>query len=228
MWVIVIPMVVIPGDLNPPGTPGPTMKTLDTISVQSTTIQNSLETLISISNPQVCTEARPPATGQTVIYKTNDDGSLHKGVPWPPHRFYNNNDGTVTDNLTGLIWLKNANKFEANTWTDAINICSSLSDDGNSLQDGSVAGDWRLPNILELESLIAIAYTNPCISNTYGNGQWVPDNPFINIQSSLYWSSTTQNSNTNNAWYVRMDNSKTLWSSKSGTLYVWPVRGGKN
>ena len=29
----------------------------------------------------------------------------------PSPRFTDNNDGTVTDNLTGLVWLKNANLF---------------------------------------------------------------------------------------------------------------------
>ena len=34
-----------------------------------------------------------------------------KGVAWPNPRFTDNGNGTVTDNLTGLIWLKNANCF---------------------------------------------------------------------------------------------------------------------
>ncbi len=52
-----------------------------------------------------------PKTGQTTSYATGDDGILQKGVVWPIPRFKDNNNGTVTDNLTGLIWLKNANCF---------------------------------------------------------------------------------------------------------------------
>ena len=46
-----------------------------------------------------------PATGQTDSVAAGDDGDLQKGVPWPDPRFTDNGDGTVTDHLTGLIWL---------------------------------------------------------------------------------------------------------------------------
>ena len=52
-----------------------------------------------------------PKTGQTTSFAKvakGDDGNLMSGVAWPNPRFTDNNDGTVTDNLTGLIWLKNS------------------------------------------------------------------------------------------------------------------------
>jgi hypothetical protein len=62
-----------------------------------------------------------PKTGQTTCWDehgepincegTGQDGELQKGVPWPDPRFTDNADGTVTDNLTGLIWLRNADCF---------------------------------------------------------------------------------------------------------------------
>ena len=37
---------------------------------------------------------------------------------WRTHqRFTDNNDGTVTDNQSGLIWLKNANCFDKQDWS---------------------------------------------------------------------------------------------------------------
>ena len=48
-------------------------------------------------------------TGQTESNRTHDDGDLERGVASPSPRFSDNGNGTVTDNLTGLIWLKNAN-----------------------------------------------------------------------------------------------------------------------
>ena len=48
-------------------------------------------------------------TGQTTSCAAGDDGALKKGVAWPSPRFTDNADGTVSDNLTGLIWLKQAN-----------------------------------------------------------------------------------------------------------------------
>ena len=35
-----------------------------------------------------------------------DDGLLRAGIEWPAPRFTDNGDGTVTDSLTGLMWLK--------------------------------------------------------------------------------------------------------------------------
>ena len=56
------------------------------------------------SNPLV----NVAATGQSFSYASGDDGAQRKGVAWPASRFTDNTDGTVTDHLTGLIWLQNA------------------------------------------------------------------------------------------------------------------------
>ncbi len=48
-------------------------------------------------------------TGQTTSFAPGDDGDIQAGVPFPTPRFRDNQDGTVTDNLTGLIWLREAN-----------------------------------------------------------------------------------------------------------------------
>lgn len=50
-----------------------------------------------------------PLTGQNYSYTTGDDGFYLNGINSPNPRFIDNNDGTITDNLTGLTWLKNAN-----------------------------------------------------------------------------------------------------------------------
>ena len=41
-----------------------------------------------------------------------------------------------------------------------------------------------------------------------------------------YWSSTTYAPNTADAWFVFMALGHLLYGSKTGTSYVWPVRGG--
>ena len=57
-------------------------------------------------------QAGVPKTGQTTSFDANnpkrDDGALQRGVPSPNPRFTDNSNGTIMDNLTGLIWLKNA------------------------------------------------------------------------------------------------------------------------
>ena len=43
------------------------------------------------------------------------------GLPWPAPRFIDNGDGTVMDNLTGLMWTKNGNPLGSTcTWNSAI------------------------------------------------------------------------------------------------------------
>jgi hypothetical protein len=61
--------------------------------------------------------------------------------------------------------------------------------------DGSVAGDWRLPNVKELESLIDFGWHSPALPVGH---------PFSVVQS-YYWSSTTDISRPDNAWSVNLD-----------------------
>jgi Protein of unknown function (DUF1566). len=127
-----------------------------------------------------------PATGQTPTVPLDpapegSDGDLQKGVPFPNPRFTDNDDGTVTDNLTGLIWLQDAScdeevggkapSDEKLEWLDALAWSNNLADGACGLSDDSEAGNWRLPNIKELQSLVDFAYANPALPNTAGTGQ---------------------------------------------------------
>jgi len=102
-------------------------------------------------------------TGQTGSYKTGDDGDLQRGIECPVPRFEVNGNGTVTDHLTGLIWLENASRFRGRTWSQALIDCNNLESGSNGLSDGSVSGDWRLPNRKELMSLIDFSQYNPSL-----------------------------------------------------------------
>ena len=188
----------------------------------------------SLSNP--CPAADPcylcyqiihlPKTGQTSSYDTGDDGDLEKGAAWPEPRFNDNGDGTVTDNLTGLIWLKDAACFGIRRWGEALNDCDILQDGYCGLSDGSISGDWRLPNRVELESLLDIKYYSPPLSNTLGTGQWSQNDPFNNVQP-YYWSSSTLVNAPFYAWSVDMLDGIVSGGFKDGGNYVWPVRGGR-
>jgi hypothetical protein len=72
--------------------------------------------------------------------------ALFKAADISP-RLTDNGNGTVTDNLTGLTWLKNANCFGPSSWFDAVAFCKALKNGQCGLADGSNPGDWRLPNI---------------------------------------------------------------------------------
>ena len=156
-------------------------------------------------------------TGQTSSYFGYDDGYLEKGVTWPSPRFADNGNGTVTDNLTGLIWLKNADCDGVKKWGGALGDCNTLANGTCGLADGSVAHDWRLPNIKELQSLIDYGRWDPALPSGY---------PFTYVQSGYYWSSTTSAGGTGGAWIMLLGNGILEIRTKSGYGYVWPVRGG--
>jgi hypothetical protein len=179
--------------------------------------------------------ASVPKTGQTNSYATGDDGDLEKGVAWPSPRFTSNGNNTVTDNLTGLIWMKNANYFEPLTWEAALAAAAGLCDPRTEglplwfgcLTDRSRKGDWRLPNRKELESLVDCGRYNPALPNTQGTGPWAEGDPFKGVQSSQYWSSSTRPDLTTYAWTVWFYFGSVDFSIKSNSNYVWCVRGGK-
>ena len=47
------------------------------------------------------------------------------------------------------------------------------------------------------------------------------------VQSSYYWSGSTNSNNTNNAWNVNMNNGNVNNNNKTNSYYVWPVRSGE-
>ncbi len=168
-----------------------------------------------------------PKTGQTTSHATGDDGDLEKDVAWPSPRFTDNSDGTVTDNLTGLIWLKNANCWGTKTWATALANANGLANGLCGLADGSSAGDWRLPNVRELHSLLHYGVADPALPNTAGTGQWTEGNPFSGVQSNYYWSSTRSESSSDGAWRVYLKRGNSGTATKEDSYYVWPVRGGE-
>ena len=186
-------------------------------------------------------------TGQTDCYKSaspwetctcgtadcpsGQDGDLEKGVAWPSPRFTDNGDGTVTDKLTGLVWMDDAScdsfgTLGKNTWSGALSECNTLASGSCGLTDGSIAGDWRLPNSKELQSLAYLEVYDPALSNTAGTGRWSEGDPFTGVQSASYWSSTTRfrSSDRDSAWRVSLDDGVFSYNPKTFNRYVWCVR----
>ena len=177
-----------------------------------------------------------PKTGRTTSLATGDDGDLEKGVTWPRPRFSDNSDGTVTDNLTGLIWLRDGscsdlvgtNANGEGDWATALSAAAALASGTCGLTDDSIAGDWRLPNRFELESLLDLQFFSPALSDAAGTAKWTEGNAFSGVVSSPYhWSSTNHPTNATVAWVVYFDNGDVNHGSKSDEHYVWPVRGGQ-
>jgi len=223
------------GFAEPLGAPGITGHTLDEIMTLA---------------KQRATQTAVPKTGQTSCWDTlgnpiacagtGQDGDNQKGVALPSPRFTHNSNGTVTDNLTGLIWLKDAGCMGSVIWATALTKIGKSTDAANtSLNSGKdftcsgyTAGtftDWRLPNKRELSSLTHDGYFNPALTNDAGDAKWgtTGTSSFTNVQSDGYWSATTFAGSPASAWVVGLYDGYVYAGDKSDPYYVWPVRGGQ-
>ena len=165
------------------------------------------------------TVTNPPAalwkTGQSVSYRAGDDGDHKTGIDWPSPRF---EVGTgveadcVVDNLTGLMWSKNAYPYNTkDTWQGVLGYANGLTLCGYT--------DWRLPNRKELTSLVDRSQHDPALPAGH---------PFTNVEPGGYWTSSTAADSFTYAWLVSMPDGYVHEGGKSGGYSVWPVRGGQS
>ncbi len=170
-----------------------------------------------------------PRTGQTTSYAAGDDHDAARGVAWPGARFTDHGDGTVTDQLSGLIWLKDAGCSAATQWSAALAAANQLASGACGLSDGSSAGQWRMPNANELESLVDVSQAHPAVSVA---------SPFKNIDLvHAYWSSTTYTAAPANAMAIRFTDGRWINGADAGdgsfsntkatsSNSLWAVRSG--
>jgi hypothetical protein len=123
-----------------------------------------------------------------------------------PNHFTDNGDGTITDNLTNLIWQK-IPYSDTLTWEQALSYADTLTLDGNN--------DWRLPNIKELQSINDESLINPSVNTAF----------FSTIGVNKYWSSTTLPNQTDKAWYLFTEFGITTYDLKTIKHNLICVRG---
>ena len=169
------------GNLEPSGTPGPTMKTLDDIYKSVAPLPTGFVLCETNTRFAVC-----------------DEGS-------PTEDF----DDVVLYRATGLMWVRNA-ILEKKAWEGAIDYCDSLSLGRKT--------DWRLPTIEELTSLSGPFPSEHHPALPVGH-------PFVNVQSSIYWSSTSLSPGSYLAWVVNFENGGLIQHNKEIHNCVWCVRG---
>ncbi len=178
-----------------------------------------------------CPDATPialPQTGQNACFNDLGEEVLCNNSEFPGQdafyragcggsdRFVDNEDGTITDTCTGLMWT--ATTQDANgdlmftfedmvTWKEALKFC----------EDRDLAGhtDWRLPNRRELESLAEFTDNNNGVNNR-----------FSLVAPHLYWSSTTDITSPGSAWFVEFGQGGSFVDSttKFATFHVLCVR----
>jgi hypothetical protein len=129
----------------------------------------------------------------------------HSGVAG---RWGINNDGTVSDYSTGLMWQQATVKNM--TWDQALAYCENLSLAGHT--------DWRLPNIHELISLSDYGKYNPAIDI----------NAFPDTASDFYWSSTNLSFTPGGAWLMGFHYGNNIFGNdKQSQFCARAVRGGQ-
>lgn len=193
-------------------------------------MRNAHLVLVSIVSllPFALAQAAPanlPETGQAICTDsvgtvvictgTGQDGDTKAGVEWPIPRFsvgtgVGTTDACVTDNLTGLMWVR-APSATAVAWSTALVDVDALTLCGFS--------DWRLPNVNELKSLVNLGASSPAV---FLNAQG-----FTGVQYANYWSSSSYASDVTFAWFVAMSNGTVAGDHKALSYYVWPVRAGR-
>ena len=116
-----------------------------------------------------CPTSDEPYYGQDSQYASN------------PMSFTDNADGTVSDNVTGLMWQQEDDNQKRDMYA-ATDYCAALELAGYS--------DWRLPDISELQGIVDYGRYDPSIDPNY----------FFGTKSYYYWTSTTSATSVDNAW----------------------------
>lgn len=160
-------------------------------------------------------------------------------------RHVDNGDGTVTDNLSGLMREKKGDngdihdKDTVRTWSTGSPYKGNGTSFTTFLRDGLNAGagfaganDWRLPTLAELGTILLPeeipCTTVPCVAPAF-NSSCAPGCAATACschQSSCYWSATTRQGHASDAWHVYFNGRDVYYSSKTGNFYVRAVRSG--
>ncbi len=145
---------------------------------------------------------------------SGQDAEWRKGAPWPEPRF-ETAGAVVLDRLTGLVWSHDANPAEFPlSWPEAFAFVARMN------QEATFGfTDWRLPNRVELRSLVSHQTSKPALPAGH---------PFVNVVHSWYWSSTTATISPSHAWYVNMEGGRMFFGEKRQFFLAWPVRGAGN
>ncbi|WP_167882316.1 DUF1566 domain-containing protein [Leptospira langatensis] len=152
-------------------------------------------------------------TGDSIFCVSSSSSSAAQ-ISYTINKTASVNNGTVTDNVTGLMWQMCTDDGSSGTncgtgaavsytWDMALARCNSLSLLGKT---------WRLPNINELRSIMDYSKANPSIDATY----------FPGTLSNYYWSSTSYAPSPSNAWYIHFNRGlvSAFAAKSSSSFYV--------
>ncbi len=163
-----------------------------------------------------------PKTGQTVERMAGDDSTYQAGwwvgktIATKKKQFAIKGTiplNVVIDRATGLMWAGNGNQAGGGggiirTWANSIDYALALNFGGFT--------DWRLPNILELLSIVDYSEFSPCVNASF----------FVNQASLPYWSSTNGEGDPNHRHVVDFAGSEVSRFGVGSSANLRCVRGG--
>lgn len=180
-------------------------------------------TIIRLVFPAIILAAVQPGWGAD-MYQPCRIGLIIASTP--TLQFQDNQDGTVTDLKTKLVWKKCT---EGQRWEPVTHTCSddpnsrdmynwqealALAQATNATGGFANAADWRLPNIKELSSIIENACYGPSINLEI----------FPNTPAGIYWSSTPYIGADEYAWSVRFNYGQNSMNLKYDYYFARLVR----
>lgn len=175
------------------------------IPVTSTIPDTGQEICLDDSGQILCPSSGSPHYGQDAQYSAN------------PMSFTDNDDSTVTDNVTGLMWQK-INDGKVYSWYEAAGIYDAAHNPGTEDVCGSLTlsgfSDWRLPSKRELMSIVNYGTYYPSINTAY----------FPDATSDYYWTSSEYPAG-GSAWFVSFYLGFISPAAKDSDNYVRCVRG---
>ncbi len=138
---------------------------------------------------------------------------------WPDSRYTDNGDETITDTKTDLMWKVcseglsdgtcSTGSITAHTWKEALELANSATDANYT--------DWRLPNIKELATLVALNRVSPAINSSI----------FPNTGTYYkYWSSSPKSASYN-SWGVDFGYGSDSWADRVDYNFIRLVRAGR-
>ncbi len=151
--------------------------------------------------------------GNTIpCLETGQDGEYRTGLAWPDPRFTPLDENLVVDELTGLIWLRNANSFDfPMQWHEAQEEIAAMRE-----ENAYGRSDWRMPTRHELRSLVDHDAKKPALPAGH---------PFRNIFLGWYWTSTDAAIAEGYAWRLQIEGGRLFFGNKEEESFLWPVAG---
>jgi hypothetical protein len=140
----------------------------------------------------------------------------------PSERFVDNGDGTVTDRVTQLMWMRCSQGQQWSEgscsgapvsfdWTAANGVAEQLNDGGEAFYN-----DWRVPSLTEIAAIVERQCSEPRI-----NLEVFPETP-----PGIYWSSSPRPKDRDAVYAMGFGDQGVAPTAKDQSHYVRLVRTG--